>query len=438
MKKSLLNKIKSHNAIIGVIGLGYVGLPLVLRFAEENFTVTGFDVDEQKIAALNQGRSYIKHIPSEKIAALVSTKKFKATSDYSLLKKTDAILICVPTPLNANKEPDLSFVEKTAAQIAAHLQKGQLISLESTTYPGTTKEVLLPLFEKTGLKPGRDFFLVYSPEREDPGNPLYNTKNIPKVLGGMTPACAEAAEALYSQIVDGVIVLSSPEAAEFTKILENTFRSVNIALVNELKILAGRMNVDIWEVINAASTKPFGFMPFYPGPGLGGHCIPIDPYYLSWKARELNFNTRFIELAGEVNTNMPQYVISKIVDGLNQKGQCCKNSKILILGAAYKKDVDDMRESPALEIMDILKEKGAEVYYNDPHIPFIPRLRKYDLNFSSSPLTEEFLQSMDAAVIVTDHSAYNYEWIVSNSNLIIDTRNATAGITSNPQKIIKA
>jgi len=423
---------------VAVIGLGYVGLPLVLRFAEENFSVTGFDVDEQKSSALNQGRSYIKHIPSEKITALVSGKKFKATSDYSFLKDIDCILICVPTPLNSNKEPDLSFVENTAAQIAANLQKGQLISLESTTYPGTTREVLLPLFEKTGLKPGRDFFLVYSPEREDPGNTRFNTKNIPKVLGGITPACAEAAEALYNQIVDKVIILSSPEAAEFTKILENTFRSVNIALVNELKVLADRMNVDIWEVIDAASTKPFGFMRFTPGPGLGGHCIPIDPYYLSWKAKELNFQTHFIELAGEVNTSMPQYVISKIVDGLNQNGQCCKNSKILILGAAYKKDVDDMRESPALEIMDILKEKGAEVYYNDPHIPFIPRLRKYDLNLSSSPLTEEFLKSMDAVVIVADHSAYNYEWIVSNSKLIIDTRNATQNIKVDRHKIIKA
>lgn len=435
---NLIERIKSKEALIGIIGLGYVGLPLVIRFGEEKFRVIGFDIDEEKIKKLGRGKSYIKHIPDEKIQKLIATRRFEPTSDYSRLKETDCIIICVPTPLTINKEPDLSYIKNTTDEIAKYVRKGQLISLESTTYPGTTREVLLPKFEKSHLRPGKDYFLVFSPEREDPGNPKFNTKNIPKIVGGITPACTEVGQALYSQIVDEVIAVSSPEVAEFTKILENVFRSVNIALVNELKILADRMNVDIWEVIKAASTKPFGFMSFYPGPGLGGHCIPIDPFYLSWKAKALNFNTRFIELAGEVNTSMPGYVISKIGDALNQNGKCFKNAKILVLGISYKKDVDDTRESPALEIIEMLQQKGAQVLYNDPYIPHIPKVRKHDLKLSSASLTEELLQSMDAVAIITDHSSYDYEWIVKNAKLTIDTRNATGAITSTKGKIVKA
>jgi len=438
MKQSLLQKIKSHNAHIGIIGLGYVGLPLVLRFAEENFTVTGFDIDPDKVRKLNSGQSYIRHIPESKIKALISTNKFKATTNYSLLQQMDAVLICVPTPLNDQKEPDMQYVKATAKEIKKNLKKGQLIVLESTTYPGTTREILLPILKKNSFKPGEDIFLAYSPEREDPGNPHFTTKNIPKVIGGLTPNCTQTASALYQTIIDQIIPVSSPEVAEFTKLLENIFRSVNIALVNELKVLANRMNVDIWEVIDAASTKPFGFMRFTPGPGLGGHCIPIDPYFLSWKARELDFNAHFIELAGEVNTSMPSYVISKLSDALNNQGKCLNKSKILILGIAYKKDSDDLRESPALEIIQILKSKKADVYYNDPYVPKTHKMRKYDLDMESSPLTKDLLKQMDAVLIVTDHSSYDYEWIVKNAKIVIDTRNATHNVKSNRHKIIKA
>jgi UDP-N-acetyl-D-glucosamine dehydrogenase len=435
---NLIERIKSKESLIGIIGLGYVGLPLVIRFGEENFRVIGFDIDEEKIKKLKQGQSYIKHIPDARIKKLVASRRFDPTSDYSRLKEADCVIICVPTPLTINKEPDLSYIQNTTDEIAKYMRKGQLISLESTTYPGTTREILLPKFEKNHLRAGKDYFLVFSPEREDPGNPKFNTKNIPKIVGGITPACAEVGKALYSQIISEVIAVSSPEVAEFTKILENVFRSVNIALVNELKILADRMNVDIWEVIKAASTKPFGFMSFYPGPGLGGHCIPIDPFYLSWKAKALNFNTRFIELAGEVNTGMPNYVVSKIGDALNQNGKCFKNAKILVLGISYKKDVDDTRESPALEIIEMLQEKGAKVLYNDPYIPRIPKVRKHDLRLNSTSLTDELLQGMDAVAIITDHSSYDYGWIVKNAKLVIDTRNATAAITTAKHKIVKA
>jgi UDP-N-acetyl-D-glucosamine dehydrogenase len=438
MKQSLLNKIESHSAHIGVIGLGYVGLPLVLRFTEENFTVTGFDIDKEKVRRLNSGKSYIKHIPESKIEELIQTHKFSATTDFSKLKDTDCILICVPTPLNDNKEPDLTYIKNTAEQIARHMRKNQLISLESTTYPGTTREELLPLFEEKGLKPGEDFYLIYSPEREDPANKKYSTQNIPKVVGGITPTCLELGKTLYQQIVDTVVPVSSTEVAELTKLLENIYRSVNIALVNELKVLSDKMGIDIWEVIEASSTKPFGYKPFYPGPGLGGHCIPIDPFYLSWKARELNFSTRFIELAGEVNTSMPEYVISKLSDALNNQKKCIRDSKILILGVAYKKDIDDIRESPAVEIMDRLKNKGAQIYYHDPHVPRIHNMRKYDLDIKSSGLNEKLLGQMDAVLIITDHSSYDYEWIVQNSSLILDTRNATRNVSSNRHKIIKA
>ena len=437
LKEALISKIKDHTAVIGIIGLGYVGLPLVIRFGEEGFRIIGFDVDDNKVERLNSGASYIKHIPSETIKQLRDKNVFRATSDFSNLKEADGIIICVPTPLNSRREPDLSYIENTSNAIARYLREGQLISLESTTYPGTTREILLPKFEKMGLTVGRDFFLVFSPEREDPGNRTYNTKNIPKVVGGVTPACTETGKTLYEQIIDRVVVVSTPETAEFTKLLENIFRAVNIALVNELKMLADRMKVDIWEVIEAASTKPFGFMPFYPGPGLGGHCIPIDPFYLSWKARELNFNTHFIELAGEVNTVMPGYVVSKIIEALNEKGKSLKNAPILILGVAYKKDTDDIRESPGVEIINILKGKGAKIDYHDPHIPAFSGMRRYpDLALKRVELTAEKLQKYDCTVIVTDHSAYNYEWIVENSNLIVDTRNATGEIKDT--KIIKA
>ena len=433
----LVKKIKAKEAKIGIIGLGYVGLPLVIRFCEENFHVTGFDIDPRKVERLNRGKSYIKHIQSKTIMFLRDNNMFEATHDYSRLQESDCIIICVPTPLKKNKEPDLSYVKSTSDEIAKYLRKGQLVSLESTTYPGTTREILLPEFEKKGLKAGRDFFLVFSPEREDPGNPRYNTKNIPKVVGGITPSCTKVGETLYEQTIDHVVVVSSPEVAEFTKLLENIFRGVNIALVNELKMLADRMGIDIWEVIEASSTKPFGFMPFYPGPGLGGHCIPIDPFYLSWKAKEYDFNTRFIELAGEINTGMPYHVVSKIIDGLNAKRKCLNNAKILILGVAYKKDTDDSRESPGIEIIDILKDKGARVDYNDPHISSFSGLRHYpDLAMKSIELTAKSLKKYDCALIVTDHTQYDYKWIVQNSQLLVDTRNATKGLKGN--NIIKA
>lgn len=433
----LIEKIKSRKARIGIIGLGYVGLPLVLRFCAEKFSVTGFDIDQRKVEKLNRGESYIKHIPSMKIKDLRERTLFEGTSDYSRLRDTDCIVICVPTPLKKNKEPDLSYVKNTSDEIARYLRKGQLISLESTTYPGTTREILLPRFENKGMKVGKDFFLVFSPEREDPGNPKYNTKNIPKVVGGITPRCTEAGRVLYEQIIEQIITVSSTEIAEFTKLLENIFRSVNIALVNELKMLSDKMGVDIWEVIEAASTKPFGFMPFYPGPGLGGHCIPIDPFYLSWKAKEYDFNTRFIELAGEVNTGMPNYVVSKIIDALNVQGKSLRNSKVLILGVAYKSDTDDIRESPGVEIISILKSKGAEIDYNDPHIPSFSGMRHYpNLAMKSVTLTEKKLKGYDCVVIITNHSQYDYEWLVKNSRLVVDTRNSTGKLKS--RKIIRA
>lgn len=438
LKQTLLEKIQKHEAVVGVIGLGYVGLPLVLRFSEESFTVLGFDIDEEKVEKLNAGQSYIKHIPSEELEKMVATGKFEATSDFSRLVEADCIVVCVPTPLKDKREPDMRFIEATSLEIVKTLRRGQLISLESTTYPGTTREILLSKFEGKGLIAGEDFFLAFSPEREDPGNPKFTTKVIPKVVGGITAACREVAVALYDQIVVKVIPVSSPEVAEFTKLLENIFRAVNIALVNEMKILADRMGVDIWEIIEASSTKPFGFMPFYPGPGLGGHCIPIDPFYLSWKAREYNFNTQFIELAGMVNTSMPQYVVHRIQDALNVKGKSIKGSKILILGVAYKSDTDDIRESPAVELMDMLQNKGAQIFYNDPHIPEVSGMRHYDIELRSSELTEDFLRSMNLVLIATAHAAYDYDWIVKNAPLIVDTRNATKNITENRDKIVKA
>ena len=430
---NLKKKIEDRTAKVGIIGLGYVGLPIVLRFCEEGFTVVGFDIDPEKVKNLERGKSYIKHIPSKRIT--VHRSRFTATADMARLSEVDAIIICVPTPLTDKWEPDLRYVKDTTRDIASALRPGQLISLESTTYPGTTEEILLPMFEKRGLKAGRDFFLVFSPEREDPGRKDYTTKTTPKIVGGVTARCSELGVVLYSQIVDKVVEVSSPRVAEMSKLLENIYRSVNIALVNELKMLCHRMGIDIWEVIEAAKTKPFGFEAFYPGPGLGGHCIPIDPFYLTWKAKEYNFTTRFIELAGEINTNMPYYVIQKTMEALNDRGKVLKDARVLVLGMAYKKDIDDMRESPSLELVRLLQEKGAIVDYNDPFIPAAVSRRR-DFKMTSKKLTEKVLKSYDCVLIATNHSVYDYKWIVENSALVIDTRNATSGIKSN--RVVKA
>jgi UDP-N-acetyl-D-glucosamine dehydrogenase len=427
---TLLHKLRQRQALVGVIGLGYVGLPLVLRFLEEGFAVLGFDTDPAKVEKLNRGESYIKHIAAHRLKEWVAAPapRFAATTDLSRLQEPDALLICVPTPLTPHREPDLRYVEATTRAIAQVLRPGQLVSLESTTYPGTTEEVLLPLLSARGSV-GRDFFLVFSPEREDPGNPTFGVKNIPKVVGGVTPACLEHGVALYEGIVDRVVPVSSPKAAEMSKLLENIYRAVNIALVNELKVLCLRLGIDIFEVIEAAKTKPFGFQAFYPGPGLGGHCIPIDPFYLTWKAREYDCPTRFIELAGEVNTSMPYFVLERIVEVLNQAGRALKGARVLVLGIAYKKDIDDNRESPGVKILDLLLQRGAWVDYHDPHIPHCRGMRHYpNLDLASVPLTPETLRSYDCVVLVTDHSAYDYPWIARHARLIVDTRNAFRGI----------
>ena len=436
---SLLNRINERSALIGIVGLGYVGLPLVLRFCEEGFNVLGFDIDREKADKLNSGKSYIKHISSEKVRQFVDRRLFEATVDMQRLKEADAIIICVPTPLTDKREPDMQYVEVTAREVARHLRPGQLISLESTTYPGTTEELLLPLLTEKGLKVGKDFFLVFSPEREDPGRKDFTTKTTPKIVGGVTQKCLEVGAALYSKIVDKVVKVSSPRTAEMTKLLENIYRSVNIALVNELKMLCDRMGIDIWEVIEAAKTKPFGFEAFYPGPGLGGHCIPVDPFYLTWKAREYDFSTRFIELAGEINTNMPYYVVGKVMEALNSKGKSLKGSKVLVLGAAYKKDVDDMRESPSLRIIQLLSKRGAEVIYNDPYVPICMGHRHYpDINMKSVELTEEALKDSDMALLVTDHTSYDYAFIEKHAQCILDTRDAFGRNGINSKKVFKA
>jgi len=434
----LLRKIQEKQATVGIIGLGYVGLPLLIRFGEAGFPLMGFDVDSAKINALLHGKSYIRHIPIEPVQRFLDAGQLDVTISFEKLREADCIIICVPTPLTDKMEPDLRFIESTTKTIANHLRPGQLVVLESTTYPGTTEELMLPELEKTGLRVGKDFFLAFSPEREDPGNPNYHTGNIPKVVGGVTPPCLECAKALYAHAVTRVVPVSSTRVAELTKLLENIYRSVNIALVNELKVLALRMGIDIWEVIEAASTKPFGFTPFYPGPGLGGHCIPIDPFYLSWKAREYDFATRFIQLAGEVNVSMPYYVLERIMEALNEQGKCLKGSKILVLGVAYKKDIDDDRESPSYAIMELLEKRGALIHYNDPHIPKLKPGRKHAFQLESTELTEETLGAMDAVVILTDHSAYDYPWIVKHANLVIDTRNATKNVEEGREKIVKA
>lgn len=436
--EKLKGLLETRGAKIGIIGLGYVGLPIVLRFCEEGFKVTGFDVDEMKVKGLNAGKSYIRHIPSEQIASLVkggASRPFTATTDMSRLAGMDAIIICVPTPLSDKREPDLTYVESTGREIAKYVRPGQLISLESTTYPGTTEELLLPMFREKGLKEGKDFFLVFSPEREDPGRVDFSVKTTPKVVGGLTRKCTVLGSSLYASIVDTVVQVSCTRVAEMTKLLENIYRSVNIALVNELKMLCSRMDIDIWEVIEASRTKPFGFQAFYPGPGLGGHCIPIDPFYLTWKAREFDFSTRFIELAGEINSNMPYYVVGKLMEALNEQGKSLKGSEVLVLGIAYKKDVDDLRESPSLELVRLLTEKGAKVSYNDPFIPIAVSHRR-EFRMKSTPLSDSNLAKYDCVLIATDHSCYDYKRIVSKSRLVVDTRNATNGIKS--PKIVKA
>ncbi len=439
MHKEILEKIRSHQALVGVVGLGYVGLPLVREFTTGGCSVLGFDIDPEKVQKLMDGQSYIEHIASQTVQTMVDSGKFQATTDFDRLGEPDAILICVPTPLTKMREPDMTYIEKTTAAIAKTLRKGQLIVLESTTYPGTTREVMLPILEKaSGLSVGQDFYLAFSPEREDPGRKDYTTKTIPKVVGGYDKPSLELATAIYECAVDTVVPVSSCEAAEAAKILENTYRCVNIALVNELKVLFDRMNIDVWEVIRAASTKPFGFTAFYPGPGLGGHCIPIDPFYLSWKAREYGMATRFIELAGEINVSMPHFVIHKTMESLNEAGKAMKGSKILVLGLAYKKDVDDVRESPSLELIELLKQRGAKVDYNDPHVPRTHKMREYDLKMTSVKLTPEKLASYDAVLISTDHSSYDYDFIVQNSQLVIDTRNATKNVKTGRKKIVKA
>ncbi|MBW2558930.1 MAG: nucleotide sugar dehydrogenase [Deltaproteobacteria bacterium] len=429
--------IEDRTAKVGIIGLGYVGLPLAIHFGKSGFPVVGFDLDIKKIEKLLKGESYIRHVSIEPINEMIKAGRFDVTSDFSRLKEVDCILICVPTPLTDKMEPDLTYLLETTETIARHFRAGQLIVLESTTYPGTTEEMILPRLEKEDVKCGSDFFLAYSPEREDPGNENFSASNTPKVVGGVTPSCLEVAQALYSSITY-VVPVSSTRGAEFTKILENTFRSVNIALVNELKVLAHKMGIDIFEVINAAATKPFGYTPFYPGPGLGGHCIPIDPFYLSWKAREYDFSTRFIHLAGEINVSMPYYVIEKTVEALNRNKKSMNGSRILVLGVAYKRNVDDDRESPGYAIMKLLLEKGADVIYNDPWIPRLRPTRKYDFQMESTPLTPEILAGTDAVIIVTDHSDYDFADIVRHSRLVIDTRNATKGIVDAGEKIVMA
>ena len=427
---NLLEKIEKKQALIGVIGLGYVGLPLVINFAGAGFQVLGFDLDGKKVEKLHRGESYIKHIPGEHLAALVAPGKerFAATTDMGRLGEPDVLIICVPTPLTPKREPDLRYVEDTTRMIAAALRPGQLISLESTTYPGTTDELMLPLLSGR-LQVGKDFFLVFSPEREDPGNIKFPMEAIPKVVGGVTPACLAHGQALYAHVVGRVVPVSSTRVSEMSKLLENIFRAVNIALVNELKMLCLRMGVDVFEVIEASSTKPFGFQAFYPGPGLGGHCIPIDPFYLTWKAREYDFSTRFIELAGEINSSMPYFVVQRVAEALNHQKKPVNGANILVLGVAYKKDVDDRRESPALKIIELLELEGAQVSYNDPHIPHCTPMRRYpELDMQSVPLTEEVLRQADCVLLVTDHSAYDYPWIAAHTRLIVDTRNAFQGL----------
>ncbi|WP_386171450.1 nucleotide sugar dehydrogenase [Sulfitobacter pontiacus] len=423
---NLIEKLNRKSATVGILGLGYVGIPLALSASRAGLKVIGFDVVQQRVDHLNEGISPIKHITGNDIIAMKDAG-FEATTDFSLAVKCDALIICVPTPLNEYREPDLSFVVATMDMVAPYLRKDQLLSLESTTWPGTTKEILLPYVEKAGLTVGTDFYLVYSPEREDPGNPDFETRTIPKVAGGHTPMCLKVAEALYSIFIDKVVSVSSTEAAEMVKLLENIHRSINIGLVNEMKIVADAMGLDIFEVIDAAKTKPFGFTAYYPGPGIGGHCIPIDPFYLTWKAREYGLHTRFIELAGEINASMPQYVVDKTVRALNAVGKSVKGAKVLALGIAYKRDVDDMRESPSVFVMELLRDWGADVQYSDPNVPVFPTMREHNFNLTSVELTAEVISGFDAVILLTDHSNFDYEMIHGNSQVLVDTRGKFRG-----------
>lgn len=439
MSSTLEERIRNKSALVGIIGLGYVGLPLMMAFVKAGFRTIGFDVDQAKVDMLTAGQSYIKHINAAQIANLIEEKQFEPTADLTRLSEADCLLICVPTPLNGSRDPDLSYVEGTTWAISNVLRPGQLVILESTTYPTTTRDVMLPILEKSGLKSGEEFFLAYSPEREDPGNPNFSAAGIPKVVGGLDERSCSLAEALYSHAIVQIVAVSSLEIAEACKILENTYRAVNIALVNELKVLFDRMGIDVWEVIDAAKTKPFGFQAFYPGPGLGGHCIPIDPFYLTWLARKQGLTTRFIELAGEVNSRMPGYVISQLMEFLNEEGKSLKGSRVCVLGVAYKKDVDDPRESPSFVLMEELLKRGADLTYNDPHVSSLPKTRRHDLpTMQSQDLTPEFLASQDCVLLATDHSAYDYEFIVRHSPLILDTRNATKTVAEGREKIRKA
>jgi UDP-N-acetyl-D-glucosamine dehydrogenase len=428
----LLHKIERRSARLGVIGLGYVGLPLAVEFGQAGFRVHGIDVDESRVARLRRGRSYIQDVPDRSVRALVKSGHLVATTDFDVMRRLDVVNVCVPTPLSKQRDPDVSYIVSAAREVARTLHPGMLVILESTTYPGTTEELILPLLEETGMKVGRDFFLAFSPERVDPGNPRYHTRNIPKVVGGVTPFCTETAVALYRQRLEQVVPVSSPQVAEMVKLLENTFRSVNIGLVNEIALMCSRMKIDVWEVIDAAATKPFGFMPFYPGPGLGGHCIPIDPFYLSWKARASGFEARFIELAGHVNAHMPDHVVDLVAQSLNDRGRAVRGSRVLVLGVSYKADVDDTRESPSLDIMQRLADRGAQVEYSDPNVPTLTfggrRMR-------SVPLTPAWLRRFDCVVIATPHKTFPYREIVKHAQGVVDTRNALRGMRS--KKIIR-
>jgi len=432
--KALEEKIKNRTVLVGIIGMGYVGLPLAVELGKENFKIIGIDVNRDKVDLVNSGRSDIDDVKDEDLQPLVKAGKIEATSDFSALKEVDCVAICVPTPLSKTKDPDVSYILAAVEQVEKYLHPGQLVILESTTYPGTTEELILPKLEKTGLKVGKDFFLAFSPERVDPGNESYTTKNTPRVVGGVTPQCTQIAKFFYEQTIVRAVPVSSTKSAEMVKLLENTFRSVNIGLVNEVALMCDRLKIDVWEIIDAADTKPFGFMRFYPGPGLGGHCIPIDPHYLSWKLKSLNYYARFIELAGDINSRMPEYVVERVNRALNERKKSLKGSKILVLGVAYKKDIKDVRESPALDVIKLLENGGAEVSYNDPHVPSI---RMNESVMKSIKLTQALLQSSDCAVILTDHTAYDYDWIVQNSQLVMDTRNATKNVKEKQKQIVK-
>ena len=436
---SLERKITERRALVGIMGMGYVGLPLARTFGNAGFQTLGFDIDSKKVRLLNSGKSYIKHIPDSMIRGLIRLKRFRATANFKELRKPDAIIICVPTPLSKTRDPDMSYIESTAEAIGRNLRRGQLVVLESTTYPGTTRDLVKPILESgSGLHAGKDFFLAFSPEREDPGRKDYSTETIPKVVGGYDAASLRVATKLYRGAISKVVPVESCEVAEAAKIVENVYRCVNIAMVNELKTLFDKMGIDVWQVINAAKTKPFGFSAFYPGPGLGGHCIPIDPFYLTWKARQYGEPTRFIELAGEINTRMPEYVVNRLAAALNKRRKPVADSRILILGLAYKKDVDDLRESPSIELIHLLQQRGAKVDYNDPHIPWTHKGREHDLKMKSVSLTPANIKRYDAVLISTDHSAYDFRMIVKYAKLVIDTRNATAGIRAGRDKIVKA